>query len=270
MSRYRLTVAYGGQDFDGWQSQPSGNAVQDHLLRALREIQPRIHTVQGAGRTDAGVHAMAQVAHFDEAVETRMDGRAWREALNNRLPRTLRVMEAEIVPPDFHARFSATGKTYRYEIFVGPVLPPWRWRRAWHLRRPLDFGRLEEAISCFEGCHNFTAFAANRGDPALEPTDPRRTIFRARATRGPEEIHLEFTGDGFLYKMVRMMTGSIVRAAEGDLSPDLIRQWLAAPSPGRKSPLTAPAEGLHLVAVHYDRCHPADFHLAQPPGPPFG
>jgi tRNA pseudouridine38-40 synthase len=252
MSRYRLTLAYCGEPFDGWQSQPSGNAVQDHLLLALRDIQPRITTVQGAGRTDAGVHAMAQVAHFDEAMETRMDGRAWREALNNRLPAALRVMEAEPVSPEFHARFSATGKTYRYEIFTGPVLPPWRSHRAWHLRRPLNFDRLEEAVHSFVGRHNFAAFAANRGDPASEPTDPHRTVFRATATRENDEIHLEFTGNGFLYKMVRMMTGAAIRAAEGCLAPAEIRHWLETPPPGRKSPLTAPAEGLHLVRVHYD------------------
>jgi tRNA pseudouridine38-40 synthase len=251
VSRYRLTVAYCGDSFDGWQSQPSGNAVQDHLLRALQEIQPGITTVQGSGRTDAGVHAIAQVAHFDEAQETRMDARAWREALNNRLPDTLRIMEVEAAAPDFHARYSAKGKTYRYEIFQGPVLPPWRSRRAWHLRRRLDFDRLHEAIACFEGRHNFSAFAANRGDPASEPTDPHRTIFQARATIEGEDIHLEFTGDGFLYKMVRMITGAVIRAGESALAIEDIREWLAAPPPGRKSPLTAPAEGLYLVRVHY-------------------
>jgi len=252
MSRYRLVVAYCGEFFDGWQSQPSGNAVQDHLLRALRDIQPAIATVQGSGRTDAGVHAIAQVAHFDEAEVTSMDGRAWREALNNRLPVTLRIMEAEVAPPGFHARFNARGKLYRYEIFTGPVLPPWRARKAWHVRKPLRLDLLDEAIHCFEGHHNFSAFAANRGDPASEPVDPHRTIFRAESWVEGEDIRLEFEGDGFLYKMVRMMTGTVVRAAEGKLRSEDIRCWLATPPVGRKAPLSAPPDGLYLVRVRYD------------------
>jgi tRNA pseudouridine38-40 synthase len=250
--RYRLVVAYSGESFDGWQSQPSGNAIQDHLLRALQDIQPGITTVQGSGRTDAGVHALAQIAHFDEAIATSMDGRAWREALNNRLPATLRVMEAEVASPDFHARFSAKGKVYRYEIFNGPVLPPWRARRAWHVRPRLQPDLLREAASCFVGYHDFTAFSANRGDPVLQPADPRRTILRAELTAHDEEFWLEFEGDGFLYKMVRMMTGAIVRAGKGALASEQIRSWLDHPEPGKKSPMTAPPDGLYLVRVRYD------------------
>jgi len=250
--RYRLVIAYSGESFDGWQSQPSGNAIQDHLLRALQDIQPGITTVQGSGRTDAGVHALAQIAHFDEAITTSMDGRAWREALNNRLPPTLRVMEAEVAPPDFHARFSAKGKIYRYEIFNGPVLPPSRAHRAWHLRKRLDPLLLQEAASCFVGRHDFTAFSANRGDPALEPLDRRRTILRAEVTAHGPEFWLEFEGDGFLYKMVRMMTGAVVRAGTGDLNPEEIRAWLRDPPIGKKSPISAPPDGLYLVTVRYD------------------
>jgi tRNA pseudouridine38-40 synthase len=218
----------------------------------LREIQPGISTVQGSGRTDAGVHALAQVAHFDEAEVTRMDGRAWREALNNRLPAALRIMEAEEAAPEFHARFSARGKVYRYEIFTGPVLPPLLARRAWHVRQELNLGLIQEAAAMFAGYHDFTAFSANRGDPASEPADRRRSILRSEVTVNGPAIHLEFEGDGFLYKMVRMMTGAIVRAGSGALAPQQIREWLKQPEPGRKSPIAAPPDGLYLVRVRYE------------------
>ncbi len=251
-TRFRIVVAYCGEGFDGWQSQVSGNGVQDHLLRALRDIHPGIATVQGSGRTDAGVHALAQVAHFDVPADWRMDGRAWREALNNRLPPTLRIMEAAPAPPGFHARFSATGKTYRYEIFTGPVLPPGRAFRAWHLPRPPDPDKLRAAAAVFRGRHDFSAFAANRGKAVPKPADPHRTLFRTDVIILGDDIHLEFEGDGFLYKMVRLMTGAIVRAGQGKLAAEEIGSWLADPPEGRKSPVVAPPDGLYLVSVRYD------------------
>jgi len=118
-------------------------------------------------------------------------------------------MEAEVAPPGFHARFNAKGKLYRYEIFTGPVLPPWRARKAWHARKPLRLDFLDEAIHCFEGRHNFSAFAANRGYRRVGANRSASHDFRAESSIEGQEIRLEFEGDGFLYKMVRMMTGAI-------------------------------------------------------------
>jgi len=249
MTRFRLTVAYDGRGFDGWQSQISGNGIQDLLLRALQEVNPGIPTVQGSGRTDAGVHAEGQVAHFDVPAGSRLDGRAWREALNRRLPAAVRVMEAGVAPPGFHARFSAIGKVYRYEIHEGPVLPPWRAGWAWQLRGPLELSAMEEAMAVLVGRHDFSAFAANRGRPER---DPCRTLFRAEVTREGPEIRLEFDGDGFLYKMVRLMTGAVVRTGRGKHRPQDLAAWLADPGAERPSPLTAPADGLRLVRVRYE------------------
>jgi tRNA pseudouridine38-40 synthase len=248
MTRFRLVVAYDGRGFDGWQSQVSGNGIQDLLGRVLRSVHPGIATVQGAGRTDAGVHAEGQVAHFDVPAGSRLDGRAWREALNARLPPTVRVMEAEAAPPGFHARFSATGKVYRYEIWVGPVLPPWRAGWAWHLRGPLDLSSMRQAMDCFVGRHDFTGFSANRGRPER---DPRRTLVRAEVTAAGPEWRLEFEGDGFLYKMVRLMTGAVVRVGQGKTRPEEVAEGLARPEARRTSPWAAPPDGLRLVRVHY-------------------
>lgn len=249
--RFKMTVAYDGRPFEGWQSQPSGNTIQDKLLAALQSIHPEIKTVQGSGRTDAGVHALAQIAHFDVAPGWRMNGEEWRLALNTKLPPTIRVMACEETATDFHARFSATGKTYRYELFTGPVLPPLRAGLAWHLRSAPDVALLQEAIALFQGVHDFASFAANRGDPALNPEDTSRRIDLAQLEIEGEDIHLTFHGNGFLYKMVRLMTGAIVRCGQGGVSLEEIRELLDNPQAGKKSPLAAPADGLYLVSVDY-------------------
>ncbi|MEM7012408.1 MAG: tRNA pseudouridine(38-40) synthase TruA, partial [Verrucomicrobiota bacterium] len=201
--RFKLTVAYDGRPFEGWQSQPSGNTIQDHLQSAVHAIHPESGAVHGSGRTDAGVHALAQIAHFDAPTELKMDASAWLRALNTKLPRTIRMMNCEAVDSDFHARFSATGKTYQYDLFTGQVLPPLRLGLAWHVTKTIDLQLLKEAALRFEGRHDFAAFAANRGDPESNPTDTRRTIFSVQTQINGPDLRLTFHGEGFLYKMVR-------------------------------------------------------------------
>jgi len=248
MPRFRLTIAYDGAPFEGWQSQPGGNTVQDKLESALAEIGGGTTRAHGSGRTDTGVHALGQVAHFDAPDGSRMDATAWMRAINTKLPRTVRVLAAEEVADDFHARFSATAKTYRYEIDTGEVLSPLRLGRAWHHPTSLDPERFAGACALYLGEHDFAAFAANRRDGK----DPNtvRTIARAKVAETKTGLSVTFTGNGFLYKMVRLLVGGAARVAEGREELDWLVGLLTNPS-ADKCAYCARGEGLYLVDVDY-------------------
>lgn len=246
--RLRLTVAYHGGPFEGWQSQARGNTVQDHLEAAFAALTGglRIH-VHGSGRTDAGVHARGQVAHA-EVPASAMPPERWLLALNAHLPPEIRVMQARFADPAFHARFDARGKIYAYRIWNSPVIDPFERGRAWHLPGPLDLAALAGAADAFQGEHDFAAFAANRGTP---PETTVRVIRRVRVTRRGALITLRFEGSGFLYRMVRLMVGAAVRCAQDRATVASIRQALLAGSAGKKTTFCAPAEGLCLLRVLY-------------------
>src|SRR6476469_1002636 len=163
-ARLKLIVAYDGAPFSGWQSQPNGNGIQDHVENVLEKICGERVRVHGAGRTDAGVHALAQVAHADVPAGRYAPDR-WVKALNGLLPPTIRIMRCRFVSGAFHARFSAQGKIYRYRIWNAEVAPPLENGRAWHIREPLEISRMVEAAQLFVGRHDYRAFAANRGAP---------------------------------------------------------------------------------------------------------
>ena len=214
--------------------------------------------VHGSGRTDSGVHAIGQVAHFDAPPDFSLRGPSWREALNTKLPREIRVLEAAEVEDDFHARFSATGKCYRYRLFRGRNLSPLELGRAWNPRGRIDRGLLEAAAQALIGEHDFGAFAASRGAEHLEPASTVRTITGTRIIEeddadgvgeGPV-IRLEFSGDGFLYKMVRLLTGYVVQIATGALTIDDLRAALSNPKGGTTGHC-APPDGLYLLRVDY-------------------
>ena len=246
--RLKLIVAYDGTPFAGWQSQAGGNTIQDYLEAAFRTVCGEAVRVHGSGRTDAGVHALAQCAHVDVPAATLVPER-WVHALNASLPPKIRVLRARYVSRDFHARFSAKGKTYRYRIWNDRVLPPFEIDRAWHVPVPLDLQALERAAAQFLGQHNFAGFAANRGKPEQSTV---RTITAARLRRGGAGITLDFSGDGFLYKMVRLMVGSIVRCGAGKMDPAELAERLRSPAPPTgASRFVAPAHGLILVRVRY-------------------
>jgi tRNA pseudouridine38-40 synthase len=250
VARIRLTIAYDGTRFSGWQSQPDRNAVQDHLEAAVSAVTGGDRLpVHGSGRTDAGVHALAQVAHFDAPAGSSMAPDDWLRALNSHLPPRLRVMGAEAVSDSFHARFSAEAKTYRYRIYHGEVLPPHEFGRAWHLRGTLDATLLAGAVALLRGRHDFRAFAANRKD-ASDQADATRTLSDVTVVTDGPVVSLVFRGDGFLYKMVRMLTGGAVRVAQGREPPGWLRGFLENPR-GPKCPYCAPADGLYLVSVEY-------------------
>jgi len=251
--RLKLTIAYDGRPFLGWQSQAGGNTVQDFLHKALEETAKQPIKIHASGRTDTGVHALGQVAHFDAPDGGSMNPYNWVPALNTRLPAAIRVMECEEVSSDFHSRFTATGKRYHYDICTDPVLPPLKAGLAWHLPRLLDADVLEQALKLFEGRHDFHAFAAYRGNEQ-EDTDYFRNIFAANLEMLPDGYRLSFHGDGFLYKMVRMLAGSASKAAQGKLRLDDLAILLNQPEglPHGKASLCAPPDGLYLDQVIYE------------------
>jgi tRNA pseudouridine38-40 synthase len=244
--RLKLIIAYDGTPFAGWQSQSHRNSIQDHLERAFERVLGKAVRVHGAGRTDAGVHALAQCAHID-LPNDRLSAARWPQALNASLPPTIRVLRCGYVPNDFHARISAKGKVYRYRIWLAPVLPPFEYHRAWHVARPLELTVLTKAAKHFIGTHDFAAFAANRGK-AEENTI--RTIHSVQVRQRGPCVTIEFDGDGFLYKMVRLIVGSLVRCA---LRKTRIEDLPARLHSGQVGParFAAPAEGLWLVRVRY-------------------
>ena len=241
--RLRLVIAYDGSGFRGWQSQAGGNTVQDHLETAFATLCGTRVTVHGAGRTDAGVHALGQCAHAEVSREGEMD---WTTALNANLPREIRVVRCTRASGKFHARFSAKGKVYLYRIWNGAVLSPFELHRAWHLPGPLDIEAMRNAAQSFHGTHDFKSFAANRGKP---DEDTHRTIRRVAISKRGPLVTLHFHGDGFLYKMVRLMTGALVRIGQKRAPVEGIGNYLA----GRagKCSFAAPADGLYLARVLY-------------------
>lgn len=262
-NRFRVLVAYDGRPFEGWQSQVGGNTVQDRILEALRVTCPEITTVQGSGRTDAGVSASGQVAHFDAPAHWSMDATSWQKALNARLPPEIRILKSESVSSDFHARFAAERKTYRYRICVGEVLPPLLVGLAWH-RRGLgekERERLRSVLSLFEGEHDFRAFSARRKDGKDETRDTTRILYEASIRENSnEQWDLIFEGNGFLYKMVRFLVGSAVYVISGKVSEDNLRLLLSEGKKSGEAPYCAPPDGLSLEQVSY----PPPFDAAPP------
>jgi tRNA pseudouridine38-40 synthase len=244
--RLKVILAYDGTGFAGWQSQSRRNTIQDLVERAFERVLGKPVRVHGAGRTDAGVHALAQCAHVDLPNE-RLSGARWTEALNALLPPTIRVLRCLYVSNGFHARRSAKGKVYRYRIWSAPVLPPFEYHRAWHIARPIDLNVLKKAAKLFVGTHDFAAFAANRGKPEENTT---RTIYFVQIRQKGPCATIEFDGDGFLYKMVRLIVGSLVRCALDKMRIEDLSARLDSGQMGAAR-FSAPAEGLFLVRVRY-------------------
>lgn len=250
--RLKITIAYDGRPYNGWQSQACGNTVQDLIVKALEEVAKQPVRLHGSGRTDTGVHALGQIAHFESPGGLTMNPCNWLPALNSKLPATIRIMACEEAAADFHSRFSATGKIYHYDIITEPVLPPLMAGLAWHLPRSLDAAVMRESLACFTGRHDFHAFAAYRGNEKPD-MDWSRTIHRAELDTLANGYRITWEGEGFLYKMVRLMTGTAVHVAQGRMRPeDLERLLDQGPDlPHGKSSHCAPADGLYLREVLY-------------------
>lgn len=249
LERIRLAIAYDGAPFDGWQSQATANAVQDHIEAAFLAVAGLRLRIHGSGRTDAGVHATGQVAHVD-LPRGKLAPATWMAALNANLPGGIRITRASCVrggDDGFHARFSAKGKRYIYRLWNATYMHPLEIGRAWHIPSALDLDLLRTAAAQLVGRHDFARFTANRGQK--EP-DTVRTIHRIGVqSRGPL-ITLAFEGDGFLYKMVRLLTGTIVRVAEKRAPVSFITDLLDSRVKARTH-FMAIAGGLSLARVFY-------------------
>ncbi len=244
--RYRVTLAYDGTAYHGWQVQPRHRTIQGECERVLQELSGKHTRVEASGRTDTGVHARGQVAHFDWVATPRSPAKL-QLGLNALLPPDIRVLAVRRVPAHFHARFSATGKEYRYFIHnAEPILPDCRFYRL-PVREPLDVAAMRAAATALEGHHDFAAFAAN---PNREIDGTCRTIHQFRITRQGPLIMLQVKGDGFLYRMVRSLTGFLIRVGHGELTPEHVPAILASGTRTARVP-TAPPQGLFLWRVYY-------------------
>lgn len=252
MSRnFKLTLAYDGADFYGWQVQPDRRTIQGELSEAIRRVTREQVLPQGSGRTDAGVHALGQVASF--ALACPIPGPNLQIALNHTLPQSIRVLRVDEVPPEFHARHSATAKTYEYRIHRGDICPPFLARYLYHYPYPLNEEAMYRAAQLLIGQHDFTSFAAvnpERGKDE-EEVDNVRTIFSSCWQRDREIFVYRVRGDGFLHHMVRNLVGTFLLVGKGSLAVEMIPRILAAKSRSEAGP-TAPAEGLFLVSVEYE------------------
>ncbi len=237
--RIRITVAYDGTDFHGWQVQPGLATVQGVLEEIVGGIEGRPVHVAGSGRTDAGVHALAQVAAF--TIDNPIPADNLRRAVNRLLPPTIRVMEAAEMDADFHPRFDARAKTYRYALYRAEICPPFEWRYAHHYPYPLDEPAMTAAARVFAGEHDFSAFAA--ADDRYPPGQSQvRTVFGSDLIREGDRMVYTVRGSGFLKHMVRNLVGTLLEVGRGNLS--------GASIPAKSGP-TAPAKGLTLVSVDY-------------------
>jgi tRNA pseudouridine38-40 synthase len=256
MPTYKITLAYDGTGFVGWQRQAAGTSIQGLLEAALAQLDQRAVSVAGAGRTDAGVHALGQVASF--SLQRSIEDGALMRALNARLPEAIRVIGAERVPETFHARFAATGKTYRYRIWNTSVVSPFERAFTWHVSEALDRLAMADAAAFLEGSHDFAAFKTAGGATrsteremfssrvVSETGDP---IDRSSACPSPLIIY-EISGTGFLRHMVRTIVGTLVEIGRGRRPVGWMPEVLAGRDRTLAGP-TAPAHGLVLVAVEY-------------------
>jgi tRNA pseudouridine38-40 synthase len=239
--KFKLTLAYDGTAYQGWQSQKSGRGVQDQLEAALSRLFPGTPKVTGSSRTDAGVHALGLVAHF-EAEELRMPPRHLALAINSLLPEDIRVMRAGRAAEGFHARFDAVSKEYRYRIWNHAAMNPLLRTQAWHVPRKLDLAAMREAAAILTGQHDFSAFTANRPG---ELGDPVRTLDRCELRRRGGEITCILQASGFLYKMCRG-----IQVGEGRFPAEAVKEMLESRD-RRKAGMNAPAHGLVLWKVVY-------------------
>jgi tRNA pseudouridine38-40 synthase len=260
--RIRLTVAYEGTDFPGWQVQPGLPTIQGKLQEIVSGIEGEPVVVHGSGRTDAGVHAEAQVAAFSIANPIPVEN--LRRALNRLLPPSIRILRTEEAAPAFHPRYDATAKTYEYRLHRGEICSPFDWRFVQHHPYPLSLERMIEAAAVFSGEHDFSAFAAADDRDAEGRSKVRRVFESTLETRGPLLCY-RVRGSGFLKHMVRNLMGAVMEAGKGNLSPDDIRALLTT-GRGVKCGHSMPAKGLHLISVEYGSGEPTA--LCSPPSAP--
>ncbi|MGD1019813.1 MAG: tRNA pseudouridine(38-40) synthase TruA [Verrucomicrobiia bacterium] len=242
---FKLTIAYDGTNYAGWQLQPSGSTIQEFVEGALAKLAGGAVRVHGSGRTDAGVHARAQVANC--SFRTRLTTATLLRALNANLPVDIRVRRVQEVDARFHARFSAKGKEYRYQIDCGAVVDPFMRAYAWHHPRPLTVVAMRQAARLLKGRHDFAALSAN---PMRTVKTTVRTVSRLSVTKRGNLLTIAVAADGFLYKMVRSIVGALVKIGEGRMTVEQLQKLVKAKKRSAQVE-TAPAHGLFLWQVDY-------------------
>lgn len=251
MRHFKLTIAYDGTDYHGWQMQSHKPTIQGEIVSVLRRLTQENVALHGSGRTDAGVHALAQVASFH--TQSGLSAAEFQRACNALLPPAIRILDAEEIGPSFNARWSAVGKIYRYRIYRGKVVPPMLWRYVLHYPFPLDEDAMREGAARFAGIHDFTSFAASSGS---EDDDKERTvereIYSAELRRSPDGEELWFTvsGRSFLRYMVRKMVGTLLEIGRGKLCPSDIDRLFELRDRSKSGP-TAPPQGLVMLEVRH-------------------
>lgn len=246
MTRWKITAEYDGEPFVGWQRQDNGFSVQAAIEEAIHGFCGAEVTLHGAGRTDSGVHALAQVAHFD--LDRDADANTIRDALNYHLKTVpISILEAEAVSEDFHSRFSATGRHYLYRILNRRAPSALEKGRVWHVIRPLDAEAMHDAAQLLTGRHNFNSFRSVN----CQADSPIKTLSALRVMRAGDEIHVTAEARSFLHNQVRILTGTLKMVGEGSWTADRVRDALAACDRTAAGP-TAPPTGLYLTRVLYD------------------
>jgi tRNA pseudouridine38-40 synthase len=246
--KFKLVVAYDGTNYQGWQVQKIGTGVQEILEGALRKLFPSVQRVHGSSRTDTGVHALGMAVHVEiPRAEFKMPLEKLGLAINAHLPDAIRVMSASRAPTEFHARFDATGKQYRYFVWNARAMNPLLRTQAWHVPHPLDLPAMRSAAKLFLGKHDFKSFAANRN---YEMESTIRTLTRCDLKKSGPLLTFYIEADGFLYKMCRGIVGTLVQVGRGKFAADEIRKILSARD-RRVAGMTAPAHGLVLWKVFY-------------------
>lgn len=252
MRYFKLTIAYDGTDFHGWQIQKNKPTIQGEIVSVLRRLTQENIQLLGAGRTDAGVHALGQVASF--RTQSALSALEFQRALNALLPPAIRIVDVEETGPDFSARWSAKGKIYRYRIYRGRVVPPMLWRYVLHYPFPLDEGAMQDAAARFVGLHDFTSFAASTGsEDDDKERNMQREIFDTELKRSEEGEELWFTvhGRSFLRYMVRKMVGTLLEVGRGRLAPADIERLYELKDRSKAGP-TVPPLGLFMVKVDHE------------------
>ncbi|MDO9493101.1 tRNA pseudouridine(38-40) synthase TruA [Acetobacterium sp.] len=244
MKNIQIIISYRGSNYCGWQVQPNGVTIQEVIIRAIKDLSGEVVNLTGSGRTDAGVHALGQSANFFTA--STIPPEVWYRALNTRLPADIRVIQSRECHPDFHSRYHAKGKSYLYKFLVSPVTSPFLADLAFHVTRTLDWAAMEEAAASFLGEHDFTAFMASGS--SIKTTV--RTIADISFCNNDELWEMTFSGNGFLYNMVRIMAGTLYEVGYGRLKPQDIKAIIAGKDRS-KAGITAPAHGLYLKEVYY-------------------
>ena len=247
--KLKLVIAYDGSGYDGWQTQKTGVGVQSLVETALAKLFPSQPKVYGSSRTDSGVHALGMAAHFEvPRAEWRMTTARLLLAVNAHLPEDIRVQSARRMPAEFHARFSAAGKEYRYFVWNHAAMNPLLRTQAWHFKRKLDLAAMRAAAQDFVGKHDFRSFRVN---PFYDTDSTVRTLTRCEVRRRGSLLTFVIEGDGFLYRMCRGIVGTLVQVGEGKIPRDAVRGILAKRS-RTVAGMTAPAHGLVLWRVLYD------------------